>query len=138
MFDGPEPIYQQIAQYLRAQVLSGEIAEEERVMSTTEFATTFRINPATAAKAFALLSEEEIVYKRRGLGMFVSPGARERLLAQHRGDYFTKVLDPAIREALLLGIPAEDLITHIRHHGPGATPPDAPTATAPTTTDTQR
>src|SRR6478752_4005032 len=69
MFDGPEPIYLQIAQMIRAQVLAGELAEEEQVMSTTQFATTFRINPATAAKAFAGLVDEGVLYKRRGLGI---------------------------------------------------------------------
>ena len=58
MFDGPEPIYLQIAQQIRAQILSGDLAEEEQVMSTTQYATTFRINPATAAKAFAGLVDE--------------------------------------------------------------------------------
>ena len=84
MFDGPEPIFLQIAQMIRAQVLAGELAEEEQVMSTTQFATTFRINPATAAKAFAGLVDEGDLYKRRGLGMFVAPGARERLLAEYQ------------------------------------------------------
>ncbi len=117
MFDGPEPIYVQIAQMIRAQVLAGELAEEEQVMSTTQFATTFRINPATAAKAFAGLVDEGVLYKRRGLGMFVAPGARERLLAEHRRRYFDEVLAPALAEADLLGIPADDVISYVRGRG---------------------
>jgi len=113
VFDGPEPIYVQIAQMIRAQVLAGELAEEEQVMSTTQFATTFRINPATAAKAFAGLVDEGVLYKRRGLGMFVAPGARERLLDQHRKAYFDDVLGPALAQADLLGIPTDDLVAYV-------------------------
>jgi GntR family transcriptional regulator len=96
VFDGPEPIYIQIAQMIRAQVLSGELQEEDQVMSTTQFATTFRINPATAQKAFGQLVEEKVLYKRRGLGMFVAPGAAARLRADHRERYFDEVLAPAL------------------------------------------
>jgi len=113
VFDGPEPIYVQIAQMIRAQVLAGELAEEEQVMSTTQFATTFRINPATAAKAFTGLVDEGVLYKRRGLGMFVAPGARERLLEQHRTAYFDDVLGPALAQADLLGIPTDDLVAYV-------------------------
>ncbi|MFI2102881.1 GntR family transcriptional regulator [Isoptericola sp. NPDC019693] len=127
MFDGPEPIYVQIAQMIRAQVLAGELAEEEQVMSTTQFATTFRINPATAAKAFAGLVDEGVLYKRRGLGMFVAPGARERLLDQHRKAYFDDVLGPALAQADLLGIPTDDLVAYVL--GTGRRKPGGPTTT---------
>ncbi|WP_418275808.1 GntR family transcriptional regulator [Isoptericola jiangsuensis] len=121
MFDGPEPIYVQIAQMIRAQVLAGELAEEEQVMSTTQFATTFRINPATAAKAFSGLVEEGVLYKRRGLGMFVAPGARQRLLDQHRSAYFDEVLAPALAQAAVLGISTEEIVAHVRGTHPTPT-----------------
>jgi len=114
VFDGPEPIYVQIAQMIRAQVLAGELKEEEQVMSTTQFATTFRINPATAQKAFAGLVEEGVLYKRRGLGMFVAPGARDRLLGEHRTRYFEEVLAPALQQADLLGIPTDEVVAWIQ------------------------
>ncbi|WP_369370060.1 GntR family transcriptional regulator [Promicromonospora sp. Populi] len=113
MFDGPEPIYLQIAQMIRAQVLAGELKEEEQVMSTTQFATTFRINPATAQKAFAGLVDEGVLYKRRGLGMFVAPGARERLLDEHRKSYFEEVLAPALQQADILGISTDEVIAYV-------------------------
>lgn len=113
MFDGPEPLYVQIAQHVRDLVLAGDLAEEEQVMSTTQFATTYRINPATAAKAFAGLVEEGVLYKRRGLGMFVAPGARERLLGTGREAYFAEVLDPALDQAERLGISTDDVHDYI-------------------------
>jgi GntR family transcriptional regulator len=125
VFDGPEPIYVQIAQMIRAQVLAGELAEEEQVMSTTQFATTFRINPATAAKAFSGLVDEGVLYKRRGLGMFVAPGARQHLLEQHRSAYFDDVLAPALAQAGVLGISAEEIVAYVLgtngHHRPTTT-----------------
>lgn len=114
MFDGPEPLYVQIARSIRDQVLSGALNEEEQVMSTTQYATAYRINPATAAKAFAQLVDEGVLYKRRGLGMFVAPGARDALLAKDRESYFAEVLDPAIDTARVLGITADVLTDHIR------------------------
>lgn len=119
MFDGPEPIYVQIATMIRAQVLAGELAEEEQVMSTTQFATQFRINPATAQKAFGQLVDEGVLYKRRGLGMFVAPGARQRLLTQYRTEYFERVLAPALAQADLLGIPADEIVAYVLGTGTG-------------------
>ena len=92
MFDGRDPLYVQIADQIRADVLSGALGEQEQVMSTTQYATTFRINPATAAKAFTELVDEGVLYKQRGIGMFVAPGAREQLLTQKRAAFFADVV----------------------------------------------
>jgi DNA-binding transcriptional regulator YhcF (GntR family) len=139
MFDGPEPIYLQIAQMIRAQVLAGELAEEEQVMSTTQFATTFRINPATAAKAFAGLVDEGVLYKRRGLGMFVAPGAREQLLADHRARFFDEVLAPALAQADLLDVPTAEIVDYVLGRARPAGPPaDGSPRTGPTTDPTPR
>jgi GntR family transcriptional regulator len=114
VFDGAEPIYRQIAQQLRDDVVAGRLREEEQVMSTTQYASQFRINPATAARAFTDLTDEGVLYKRRGVGMFVAPGARERLVADRRERYLVEVLDPALREARVLGIPAATVVEHVR------------------------
>lgn len=113
MFDDRTPIYQQIAERIQDEIVSGSLAEEEQVMSTNQYAAFYRINPATAAKAFQLLTEEGILYKKRGIGMFVSPGARESLLAQRRERFFTEVVDAMIAEAGKIGIPLADIITRI-------------------------
>jgi DNA-binding transcriptional regulator YhcF (GntR family) len=114
MFDGRDPIYLQIADGIRDDILSGALGEEEQVMSTTQYATTYRINPATAAKAFAQLVDEGVVYKRRGMGIFVSPGARERLLADRRETFFADVVEPVAERARLLGVPIEDVVDRLR------------------------
>lgn len=114
MFDGRDPVYLQIADQIRDDVLRGDLAEEQQVMSTTQYATTFRINPATAAKAFAELVDEGVLYKRRGIGMFVATGARERLLAQRRESFFADVVDPVAEQARVLGISLEEVVARLR------------------------
>ncbi|NCT91306.1 GntR family transcriptional regulator [Cellulomonas sp. APG4] len=113
MFDGREPIYLQIADRIRAEVLDGSLQEGDQVKSTTQYATTYRINPATAAKAFAELVDEGVLHKRRGIGMFVSDGARDQLLAARRERFFAEVVDPVATEAQVLGIPIAQVVARL-------------------------
>ncbi|GAA1144928.1 GntR family transcriptional regulator [Ornithinicoccus hortensis] len=120
MFDGREPIYQQIAEAIRGEILSGALREGDQVMSTTQYATTYRINPATAAKAFAQLVDEGILHKQRGLGMFVSDGAPEMLRTRRREVFFTERLDPVLHEADVLGITTAELTSYLTRTPKGA------------------
>ena len=113
MFDGRDPLYVQIADQIRSDVLSGTLGAEEQVMSTTQYATTFRINPATAAKAFTELVDEGVLYKKRGIGMFVSPDAREKLRRERRERFFTEVVDPMLAEAERIGIEVDEIVRHL-------------------------
>lgn len=115
MFDGRDPIYLQIADQIRSSILDGTLQEEEQVMSTTQYATTYRINPATAAKAFAELVDEGVLYKRRGVGMFVATGARSTLQADGRERFFAEVVDPLVDQAHVLGIEVADVVERIEH-----------------------
>ena len=139
-FDPVTPIYLQIADDLRHQILIGALSEGDQVMSTTAYATTLRINPATAAKAFAQLTDEDLIEKRRGVGMFVAPGARERLRERGRSTYFDDVLDPALRQGLDLGLDAESLVVHVRAVASAsprpAAPPSDTSATSPSSPTT--
>ena len=113
-FDDSTPIYLQIAEQIRAAILDGSLKEGDQVMSTTQYATTYRINPATANKAFALLVDEGTVEKRRGIGMFVTASAPEILRQAGRAGYANDVLIPALDEGLALGL-APDSIIGIAH-----------------------
>lgn len=119
VFDDRSPIYRQIAEQIRTQILDGTLNDNEQVMSTTQYASFYRINPATAAKAFAELVDEGVLYKRRGVGMFVAPGAREHLRAERRRDFFTEVVDPMLRQAEALGIDIAEIRDHLDHHSKG-------------------
>lgn len=123
MFDGRDPIYLQIADQIRRDVLAGSLPEGTQVMSTTQYATTFRINPATAAKAFALLVDDGVLYKQRGVGMFVADGAAERLRAASRADFFAAELRPVLDRAALLGITADEIQRFVAETTLAPTPP---------------
>jgi GntR family transcriptional regulator len=114
LVDGDQPIYRQIAARLRAEIVSGALQSEDQVMSTNQYAAFHRINPATVAKGFQELVDEGLLYKRRGVGMFVSPGARDRLLVDRRARFRVEYLEPAIEEAQRLGIPADEIVAELR------------------------
>lgn len=109
MIDDSRPIFLQIAELIENDIVSGAIGEESQVPSTNEFAAYYRINPATAAKGVNLLVESGILYKKRGIGMFVSPGARAELLEARRKDFQIQYVAPLAREAKKLGFSAEQL-----------------------------
>jgi GntR family transcriptional regulator len=101
-------------------VLSGTIGGDEQVMPTNQYAAFYRINPATAAKAFQQLVDEGVLYKKRGIGMFVAPGARDALRAARRERFSADVVDPMVAEAGAIGIPLPDVIGRIQQLGNGA------------------
>ena len=113
MFDDRSPIYRQIADRIEADVLTGALRGDEQVMSTNKYAAFHRINPATVAKAFQQLVDDGVLYKKRGIGMFVSPEAPETLRSRRRKTFFTDVVDPMVTQARTLGIPPDELIERI-------------------------
>jgi DNA-binding transcriptional regulator YhcF (GntR family) len=104
VFDDHSPIYRQIAERIRTDVLNGVLVGDEQVMSTNQYAAFYRINPATAAKAFQQLVDEGILYKKRGIGMFVSPRAGAHLRERHRDRFFADVVAPMAAEARALDL----------------------------------
>ena len=102
-------IYLQIAKMLEDGILRGIHPEETQVPSTNELARTLRINPATGAKGLNLLVEEGILYKRRGLGMFVAEGAAAKIRAKRREEFLEHYVNPLAAEARKLGIQPEEL-----------------------------
>ena len=113
MFDDRGPIYLQIADGIKDDVLSGALKEDEQVMSTNQYAAFYQINPATAAKGFAQLVDEGVLYKKRGIGMFVSPEARAKLRTERRERYFADVVDPMLAEARMIGVDVDEILTYI-------------------------
>ncbi len=114
MFDDRSPIYQQIAEKIKKDILFGDLSADEQVMSTNQYAAFYRINPATAAKAFQQLTDEGYLYKKRGIGMFVSPDAQEKLRAGKREKFLTDVVRPMVAEARALGIDLKEIIHHLK------------------------
>jgi DNA-binding transcriptional regulator YhcF (GntR family) len=107
-------LFLQIAESVEESIIDGSLSEETQAPSTNELAAFYRINPATAAKGVNMLVDKGVLYKRRGIGMFVAPGARERLLAERREAFGARYLDPLLAEARSLGLGPEDLTRLIR------------------------
>lgn len=113
-FSDREPIYRQIEGQVRQQIVAGALEEGERIMSTNEYAAAYRINPATAAKAFAALVADGLVERRRGIGMFVATGARSQLIASGRERYEAETLEPVIRAGRSLGLSDDEIVASVR------------------------
>jgi DNA-binding transcriptional regulator YhcF (GntR family) len=104
----------QIAERIEEDILAGRLAEEKQVPSTNQFAALYQINPATAAKGVNLLVDQGILYKKRGMGMFVATGSRQRLMEKRRELFFEQYVVAMLREAKRLGIEEEQVIAMIQ------------------------
>ena len=112
--DEGAPLFVQVAERLGEEIADGSLAEGERVPSANELAAYYRINPATAAKGISMLTDDGLLAKRRGIGMFVAAGARARLLGERRERFATRYVEPLVAEAGRLGIGADELVALIR------------------------
>lgn len=113
-FTNDSPIYIQIAEAVKENILKGVFAEEEAIPSTTEISLQYKINPATVGKGFNLLVDEGIIYKKRGIGMFVASGAREQLMEKRKECFYKDYIISLIEEAEKLDISIDDIVTMIR------------------------
>ena len=111
--DSEKPIFLQIAEGIEDGILTGLFPEESQIPSITEFSVNYKINPATALKGINLLVDENIIYKKRGVGMFVAEGAVQKLRKKRQDQFYTNYISSLIDEARRLGISSEDVIAMI-------------------------
>lgn len=109
-FQSETPIYLQIAAEIEDAILAGAFPEETQVPSTTEISAAYKINPATVLKGVTLLADEGILYKKRGVGMFVCTGAPQRLLEKRRREFYDRYVIRLLEEAERLHIGRRELI----------------------------
>lgn len=110
-FSKEKAIFLQIADALVDAILAGKWQEEQRIPSTREMAVSMEVNPNTVVRAYAYLQENEVIYNRRGIGYFVAPSARDKILAMKR-EHFIKTDLPRLVETMkLLGISFDELKT---------------------------
>ncbi len=107
-------IYLQISEMIENDILRNIILEEERVPSTNELAKMYTINPATAAKGINILVDRGILYKKRGIGMFVASGAKEAIRMKRKEEFFDHYIKKLLAEAKSLGITGDELIGMIK------------------------
>ena len=107
-------IYLQIAESIETDILRGILLEEERVPSTNELAKLYAINPATAAKGVNILVDEGILYKKRGIGMFVAAGAKEAILNRRRSEFYDNYVKKLLEEAASIGLDRGEVVRLIQ------------------------
>lgn len=114
MLSGEGPIFLQLAQRVAEDIINGTYAEDAVIPSTNEFATFYTMSPITSAKGINLLVDQGVLYKKRGIGMFVTPGAREQLLTERKAAFKELHVAPLLHEATLLGITRDELADMIK------------------------
>ena len=111
--DSEKPIFIQIAEGIEDGILTGLFLEESQIPSITEFSVSYKINPATALKGINLLVEDHIIFKKRGVGMFVAKDAVKKLKQKRQDQFYEKYIGRLVEEARKLGISSDDIIAMI-------------------------
>ena len=112
-FDDEKPVFLQIAEGIEDAILTGVFQEENQIPSTTEISVTYKINPATALKGIYLLVDAGIVYKKRGVGMFVAEGAVRKLKQKRKDQFYENFVSRLVEEAKKLEITDVEIISMI-------------------------
>ncbi|MBB6733447.1 GntR family transcriptional regulator [Cohnella zeiphila] len=113
-FDDGQPIFMQVADMIEDDILNGTYREEDQIISVAQFSKTFQINPATIVKGIALLVNEGILYKKRGLGMYVAAEAKRIILEKRKSRFFNELVTKLLEEANKLNLSIDEVIERIR------------------------
>ena len=113
-FNDTEPLFVQIAQWLEDKIAAGQFQTDEQIPSTTELSQSLKINPATVRKGVNLLVDRGLVYKKRGMGMFVAENASKNVRDDRRVKFYDDYIAPLLAEAQRLGLSREDLIEMLK------------------------
>lgn len=113
-FDQSVPIYQQLADQMEEMIFSGLFPEGQQIPSTTQLSQELHINPATVLKGMNLLVDHHLLEKKRGLGMFVTKGAKERIMEKRKEGFYQNYVVSLIKEATKLQITEDHLLSLIQ------------------------
>jgi len=110
------PIYRQLRDRVVAMILDGVLKQGDALPSVRQVAADFQINPITVSKAYQELVDENLVEKRRGLGMYVTEGARGALMKSERDRFLTEEWPPLYARLTRLGLTLQELMEETRNH----------------------
>ena len=109
IFTNDKAIYLQMAERLCDEIIAGQYPEDSRIPSVREYAVLLQVNTNTAMKAYDQLARDEIIYNKRGMGYFVSPGARRNIIRRRKKEFMEQRLPELFRQMRLLGIGIDDI-----------------------------
>jgi len=113
-FHEDKPIYVQVREQIEDQIINQQLETDDQAPSTNQLVNFYKINHATVSKGINQLVEEEILYKRRGIGMFVAEGARDKLIEKRRASFVDDYIVTLVQEANKLEITDEDILSYIK------------------------
>ncbi|MGG1311606.1 MULTISPECIES: GntR family transcriptional regulator [Cohnella] len=113
-FDNSKPIFLQIRDRIEDQIVNGQLKEQDQVPSTNQLVHFYKINHITVSKGINLLVEDGILYKKRGVGMFVAEGAREKIVRKRKAAFLDEYVRPMVLEAEKLGISESEMVSLIK------------------------
>ena len=111
------PVFAQIMEIIENDIITGAYKTDEMIISTTQISKVYSVNPTTAVKAISKLTDGGILYKKRGIGMCVAEGAREKITERRREAFLNVTIEAALAEAKTLGITTDELISVIKRKG---------------------
>ena len=114
VFNADKPIYIQVREQIEDQIINKQLKENDQAPSTNELVNYYKINHATVSKGINQLVEEDIIYKKRGIGMFVAEGARKKLLEKRRQSFIEDYIVTLVREAQKLDITNDEILKYIK------------------------
>jgi DNA-binding transcriptional regulator YhcF (GntR family) len=109
-FETDLPIYLQIMAFMEDAIFTGAYPEDTQIPSTTELSASLKVNPATVLKGMNMLADEGLLYKKRGLGLFVMEGAAERIKKKRKQQFYDKYVVSLVAEAQKLGLTKEEIM----------------------------
>ena len=112
-----QPVFAQIMEIIESDIITGVYDTDDLVISTTQIAKVYSVNPTTAVKAISKLADEGILYKKRGIGMCVAEGAREKITERRRDVFLNQTIEEVLNESGKLGISVDELIEEIKRKG---------------------
>lgn len=112
--DSDLPIYVQLAEWLENEILREQFQPDDKMYSQYQLADLFTINPATAGKGLSILLDNDILYKKRGLGMFVTSNARNMILSKRKSEKLSSLVKGIVDEAERLEVPFEELVDMLK------------------------
>ena len=110
-----QPIFQQIIELIESDIITGVYQTDDLIISTTQISKVYSVNPTTAVKAISKMTDADILYKKRGIGMCVAAGAKEKITARRRDIFINQTISSLITEAKTLGISTNELVSVIKN-----------------------